>query len=574
MSTTAEAERTVEEDVPPWAAGATRRMHELDPELDDAEIDILRGYGEEQTFSKGESLWSSGDRGPFMLVLEGGIDVVRRSAGGEHVIISHGPRHYIGEIVTMSGARALVAGRAREDLRALVIQSDDLRRLIATESELGEKLLLSFILRRMRMVAERLADVTLLGRPETPAAADLQSFLSRNGIPFETLHPDTDREQTAERLQAHQLTESDLPVVIYNGAALKAPTNRELAERLGFTAEIDCGVTYDVAVVGSGPAGLAAAVYAASEGLSVVVLEHCAPGGQAGSSSKIENYMGFPTGISGQALMGRAYLQAQKFGAQIAVARELLTFECGDPLHKLELDGDDIVYARAVVVASGAVYRQPDIAGLESFGGVHYGASYVEGELCRGQDVAVIGGGNSAGQAAVYLSRRAKSVHILIRGEDLSSSMSDYLIQRIERTQNIHLHPHTEVDRIVGESAIEGLALRDNRTDETSTLDASHLFIFIGARPGTAFVRGQLALDDKGFILTGDALGADTLERHGWALERPPHLLETSCPRVFAAGDVRSGSIKRVASAVGEGSVSVQFIHSVLDDENRESSSP
>ncbi len=553
--------------VPPWAAGAAERMHELDPELNDDEIDILRGYGEECEYEDGEVVWSSGDRGPFVLVLEGGIDVLNPGDGDEHIIISHGPRHYVGEIITMSGGRALVSGRAKGRLRAVFVQSENLRRLIATESDLGEKLLQSFILRRMRMVAEGLSDVTLIGRTETPLAADLQSFLSRNGIPFETLHPEREGERVSAQLEQHDLSLDNLPVVICNGTPLVQPSNRDLAEQLGFTAEIDCGVTYDVAVIGSGPAGMASAVYAASEGLSVVVLENCAPGGQAGSSSKIENYMGFPTGISGQALMGRAYLQAQKFGAQIAVARELLTFECGDPLHKLRIDGGDIIYARAVVIASGAVYRQPNIEGMDQFGGVHYGASHVEGELCRGQDVAIIGGGNSAGQAAVYLSKRAKTVHILIRGESLASSMSDYLIQRIERIPNIRLHNHTEVDRILGDSGMEQLEVRNNQDDTHSTLDVTHLFIFIGAKPGTDFVQGELALDAKGFILTGDAIDAETLEEHGWKAERPPYLLESSCPRVFAAGDVRAGSIKRVASAVGEGSVSVQFIHQVLAED-------
>ena len=295
----------------------------------------------------------------------------------------------------------------------------------------------------MRMVAERLADIVLVGNPETADGSRLQRFLSRNGIPFRTLNPVREENEAQQHLNAHGLTEADLPIVICNGKPLKTPSNRELAEHLGFTAEIDCGETYDVAVVGSGPAGLAAAVYAASEGLSVVVLEACAPGGQAGSSSKIENYMGFPTGISGQALMGRAYLQAQKFGAQIAMSRELREFECGDPLHKLRIDGGDVVYSRAVVVASGAVYRQPSIDGLENFGGIHYGASHVEGELCRGQEVAIIGGGNSAGQAAVYLSGRAKKVNILIRGANLAASMSDYLIQRIDRIPNIELMTHT-----------------------------------------------------------------------------------------------------------------------------------
>lgn len=555
-----------QEETPPWAAGAAERMHELDPALDDDEIEILRAYGTEKAYSAGDWLWRAGDRGPFMLALDGSIDVIHQSNGAKHVVINQGPRHYIGEIITMSGGRALVSGRAHEDLKVLVLEPDDLRRLIATEADLGEKLLLSFILRRMRMVAEGLADVTLVGESSWPDAARLQRFLSRNGIPFRTLRPNVDDAEIESRFKSAGVEVSDQAIVICNGEALIAPSNRELAEQLGFTAEIDCGVTYDVAIVGSGPAGLAAAVYAASEGLSVVVLESCAPGGQAASSSKIENYMGFPTGISGQALMGRAYLQAQKFGAQIAMARQLLEFECGDSLHKLRIDDNDLIYARAVVLASGAVYRQPNIDGLDGHGSIHYGASHVEGEFCRGQDVAIIGGGNSAGQAAVYLSKRARSVHILIRGSSLSASMSDYLVQRINQTPNVVLHTHTEVGSIEGDKRIDHLVIRDNRDDSTKSLDVSHLFIFIGAKPGTEFMDGKIALDGRGFALTGPALDGETLKQFEWPLERQPYLLETSCPRVFAAGDVRSGSVKRVAAAVGEGSVCVQFIHTVLEE--------
>lgn len=564
MNATQESQSSDTEQVPPWAAGANKRMEELYPDLNDEEFEVLREYGEEQAFEKGSVLWVSGARAPLMAILEGGIDVVRREEDDEQVIVSLGAGQFVGEINSMSGARSLLAGRASESLKAIVVHPNDVRRLIATESDLGEKILQSFILRRMRLVAERLANVTLLSRAGSKSGEELQSFLSRNGLPFNNVDPASRQDQATRLLAAHGLSEADLPVIVSDEIALAKPSNREVAELFGLSAEIDCGVTYDVAVVGSGPAGLAAAVYAASEGLSVLVLESCAPGGQAGSSSRIENYMGFPTGISGQALMGRAYLQAQKFGAQVAIARELLAFEPGDPWHKLRIDGDDIVFARAVVIATGAVYRQPAIDGLDECGGVHYGASFIEGELCRGQDVAIVGGGNSAGQAAVYLSKRARRVHILIRGAKLSSSMSDYLIQRIEHIPNIDLHSHSEVDGIIGDSSIEGLVVRNNKTDSTTDFDVSHLFIFIGAKPGTDFVDDKLALDDKGFVLTGDALDSDTRQTLGWNVERRPYLLEASCPRVFAVGDVRSGSVKRVASAVGEGSVSVQFIHNVL----------
>ncbi|HSF47023.1 MAG TPA: FAD-dependent oxidoreductase, partial [Burkholderiales bacterium] len=323
---------------------------------------------------------------------------------------------------------------------------------------------------------------------------------------------------------------------------------------------------FDVAIVGAGPAGLAAAVYAASEGLSAVMIESCAVGGQAGTSSKIENYLGFPTGISGQALVGRAHIQAVKFGAEVAVAREVTRLHCGDPFHTLELDIAQRIRARSIVIASGAIYRQPPIEGLATFdgSGVHYGASYIEGQFCRGKDIAIVGGGNSAGQAAVYLSDHARKVSILVRGEGLAESMSNYLIRRIDRAENIELLPCTEVERIEGGERISALVIRDVRNGETRRLEASHLFIFIGAQPATRFAVDDLILDDKGFVKTGDALSVDELESAGWRLARRPYLLETSCPRVFAAGDVRAGSVKRVASAVGEGSICVQLIHQAL----------
>jgi thioredoxin reductase (NADPH) len=370
----------------------------------------------------------------------------------------------------------------------------------------------------------------------------------------------------AERAQSLDAAGSKLPLLICDNRRLTNPSNREIAECLGFAAELSECDQFDVGIVGAGPAGLAAAVYAASEGLSVVVVESCAVGGQAGTSSKIENYLGFPTGISGQALAGRAYLQAEKFGAEVAVAREVTKLYCGDPFHTLELDQAQRIKARSIVIASGAIYRQPPIEGLARFdgSGVHYGASYIEGQFCRGKDIAIVGGGNSAGQAAVYLSEHARRVSIIVRGESLAESMSSYLIRRIDNAGNIELLPYTEIERIEGGERITGLVVRDSRNGETRRLEASHLFIFIGAQPATRFAADDLVLDDRGFVKTGDALSVDDLRSAGWPLTRRPYLLETSCPRVFAAGDVRAGSVKRVASAVGEGSICVQLIHQAL----------
>ncbi|HET6756417.1 MAG TPA: FAD-dependent oxidoreductase [Burkholderiales bacterium] len=551
---------------PPWAAGTENRQHELNPELTEDQINIVRRYGEEREIADGTLLWNIGDRKRgFFLVLEGKLEIFRRTESGEHVIITHGRGHYGGETTTLSAGGALLAGRAKGRTRVLAVSTEKLRELIAIETTLSETILLSFILRRMRMIAERLGGVTLVGSSSQRDTGRIRTFLTRNGVPHEVV--DVDRGADIEsRVQALHATATKLPLLICDPQRLTNPSNREIAECLGFAAELREGAEYDVAIIGAGPAGLAAAVYAASEGLSVVVIESCAVGGQAGTSSKIENYLGFPTGISGQALAGRAYIQAVKFGAEIAVACELTKLYRGDPFHTLELDGADRIRARSIVIASGAIYRQPPIEGLETFDGssVHYGASYIEGQFCHGKNVAIVGGGNSAGQAAVYLSDHARKVSIIVRGEGLAESMSDYLIRRIDRTENIELLPNTEVERIEGNDRISALVIRDNRNGETRRLQASHLFIFIGAQPATSFASDDLILDNKGFVKTGDALSIEELDFAGWKLTRRPHLLETSCPRVFAAGDVRAGSVKRVASAVGEGSICVQFIHQTL----------
>jgi thioredoxin reductase (NADPH) len=561
-------ENRIQQAPPPWAAGTENRQHELNPELTEDEIDIVRRYGEEREIADGTPLWNIGDRKRgFFLVLEGELEIFRRTASGEHVIITFGRGHYGGETATLSGNGALLAGRAKGHTRVLAVSTEKLRELIALEATLGETILLSFILRRMRMIAEQLGGVTLVGSSSERDTARIRTFLTRNAVPHEFV--DADRGAAVEaRVQSLHAAAIKLPLLICDERRLANPSNREIAECLGFAAELSEDAEFDVAIVGAGPAGLAAAVYAASEGLSVVIIESCAVGGQAGTSSKIENYLGFPTGISGQALAGRAYIQAEKFGAEIAVAREVTKLYCGDPFHTLELDGADRIKARSIVVASGAIYRRPPIEGLQTFdgGGVHYGASYIEGQFCHGKDIAIVGGGNSAGQAAVYLSEHARKVSILVRGDGLTESMSNYLIRRIDNAENIELLPYTEVERIEGDG-IRTLVIRDVRNGETRRLEASHLFIFIGAQPATRFAADDLVLDDKGFVKTGDVLSIGELRSAGWRLTRRPYLLETSCPRVFAAGDVRAGSIKRVASAVGEGSICVQFIHQTLAEQ-------
>lgn len=553
-------------EAPPWVAGTDARHEELYPKLSDEEVQIFANGGEAQTFKAGDWLWRVGDQNvDFYVVLHGEMEIVGLRADREHVIVRHGPGSYSGEIASMSGGGALVGGRASTDLRVIAVKRERTRQVIANEPELGEKVLLSFILRRMRLTAEALGDVQLVGNEEDPHTATLAAFLMRNGVPFEMIDTRSEPERSQKILRDRGLPESDRPVIATRGETLVSPSRLEAAELIGFTTHIDSIAEVDVAVIGAGPAGLAAAVHAASEGLVVAVIESWAPGGQAGSSSKIENYLGFPTGISGQALAGRAFIQAQKFGARVAVARQVLSFQPGVPRHELRLDRGDTLYARSVVVATGAVYRSPTIERLDGLRRVHYGASHFEGQLCRGRDVAVVGGGNSAGQAAVYLSRRARSVHIIVRGSGLSHSMSSYLIQRLDQIPNVTLHPDTIVEAALGDEAVAGVRIRHQPSGRTSELAASHLFIFVGAQPGTDFLKGSVALDEKGYVVTGDQLDADARQRFGWPLERDPYPLETSCPGVFAAGDVRAGSIKRVAAAAGEGTACIASIHRILE---------
>ena len=536
-----------ERDLPPWVAGSENRDHELNPDLSEDQIATIARYGKERSFQDGEWVWHAGDRhAGLQLVLEGELEIVDTTGGDERIIITHDRGGYGGEIVTLAGRGAYVGGRAKGPSRIVCIGTDGLRRLMALEPELGEIILVSFIVRRMRMLANTLGSVRLHGVAEQAATANLRSFLSRHGVPLQMVHDEGD--------------EKPIPRAVVGERELVRPTIRELAEAIGLAAQIDEGAHYDLAVMGGGPSGLAAAVYGASEGLSVLVVESFSPGGQAGTSSRIENYLGFPTGISGQGLAGRAFLQATKFGAEIANARDVQSVECGRP-HSIALDGGTKVSADAVVVATGAVYREPPVKGLDRFkgGGVHYGASHIEAQLCRDTDVAIIGGGNSAGQAAVFLSRYVRSIRILVRNEGLASTMSSYLVDRIEEADNIEVMPHTETVEAKGDMTLERLVLEDRRTGERSELEVPHVFIFIGAVPASDFLPEEVQLDRNGFVCTGSDLKGEN-----WPLDREPKRLETSCPGIFAVGDVRAGSVKRVASAVGEGSVCVSFVHEWL----------
>jgi thioredoxin reductase (NADPH) len=424
----------------------------------------------------------------------------------------------------------------------------------------------AYILRRLALLASGYGDAVVIGSRDSAATLRLQEFLVRNGQPYR--YVDVVRDPDVQTLldQFH-VGVGDVPVLICRGErVLRNPSNAEVADCLGFNPRLDDGVVHDVVVCGAGPAGLAAAVYGASEGLDVLVLEANAPGGQAGTSSKIENYLGFPTGVSGQALTGRALSQARKFGARIAVARSAVGLYCDETPMRIELSDGTSVRARTVVVATGAEYNKLDVEGLRRFEGVgvYYAATVVESQRCESDEIVVVGGGNSAGQAATFLARTCRHVQMLVRGPDLAASMSRYLIRRIEETPNITLRRRTHIVAVDGGDHLESVTWRDDATGEESTRAVRHVFTMAGASPNTDWLRGCVAMDDKGFVLTGSDIGRDLLRPEKWPFDRLPHLFETSRPRVFAVGDVRATSVKRVASAVGEGSVCIQLVHRAL----------
>lgn len=547
-----------------WEGPGNERRDQMFPTLSSTQIAGLSSFGIERTFPKGTMLWDIGDRNPdFYVVLDGTLEVVRRDAFGiDTVIASHTKGRFSGETNMLTGRGAMVAARAGADLRVLVVPAVKLRDLMVTNSQLGELIMRSFILRRVRMVADGASDLLVVGSRHCAGTQQLLEFVTRNGQPYNFIDLETS-DGFSDLLERFDLGPSDMPIVLTShGVPLHNPSLRAVAERLGLSLQVDGEAIYDLAVVGAGPAGLASAVYAASEGLDVIVVDPMAPGGQAGSSSKIENYLGFPTGISGQALAGRAFMQSQKFGAKILIPARLERLHCGNPYHELELDTGETIRSRFVVIASGAKYRKPALANLEKFegAGVYYGATYLEAQFCRGKEIAIVGGGNSAGQAAVYLAETAAKINVIVRSKDLAASMSRYLIRRIETTPNIEVLTCTELLELEGKSSLSATTWRNSETHETVRRPIRHLFIFIGATPNTDFLSSNVLTDTNGFIFTGGEV-AGTDRESKWPLARPPYPLETSCPGVFAAGDVRAMSTKRVASAVGEGSVVVQFVH-------------
>ena len=478
------------------------------------------------------------------------------------------PGQFSGEVSTLSGRRAFVTLRAVEEGEVIEVGRDELLALVQADSELSDLFVRAYLLRRVSLIAYGIGDVVLVGSMNSPGTLRIKEFLTRNRHPYNYIDLDRDA-GVQELLDRFRVGVDDIPVLICRGTVvLRNPTNGEVAGCLGFNDAIDQTHIRDVAIVGAGPSGLAAAVYGASEGLDVVMVEMNSPGGQAGSSSKIENYLGFPTGISGQELADRAYMQAQKFGAQIIVAKAATHLTCNRRPYVIEFDDGSHVTARAVIVASGAEYRRLSVDEPLRYegAGVYYGATFVEAQMCQGQDLIVVGGGNSAGQAAVYLGSTARRVHMLVRSEGLAESMSRYLIRRIEESQTIVVHPHTVIEALEGDAHLERVRWRDTQSGLVETNDVQHVFVMMGAVPNTRWVAGSLALDGRGFIKTGPDLSRDDLAGAHWPLVRAPHLLETSVPGIFAVGDVRGGNVKRVASAVGEGSIAMSFVHQVLHE--------
>jgi len=543
------------------------RRAQMFPTLSAAQIARAAVHAKRRSVSAGEILFEQGDpNAGIFVILSGTLEVVRPGLVGEDLVTVHSAGEFTGEVTSLSGRRNLVRGRMREPGDVLVIDGDGLKRLVQGDPDLSDVLMRAFILRRLGLLSHNLGDATLIGSSHSVGTLRLQEFFTRNGHPYAYLDVERDKDVQV-LLDRFHVGVADIPIVICRGEkVLKNLTNEEIADCFGLNAALDPNVIRDVVVVGAGPAGLAAAVYGASEGLGVLVVETNAPGGQAGTSSKIENYLGFPTGISGQALAGRALTQAQKFGADIAVARSVLSFACdGTGLYSLTLSNGAVIRSRAVVIASGVQYRRlalPDVARFEGVG-VYYGATAIEARLCAGEEVVVVGGANSAGQAAVFLSTQTRHVHILIRGSGLADTMSRYLIRRIEESPNITLWPRTEIIGLDGDDRLRAIRWRTG-TGASETRPIAHAFLMIGAEPNSQWLEGCVALDSKGFVKTGLDVDADDLARARWPLSRPPLLLETNRHRVFSVGDVRSGSVKRVASAVGEGSICIQLVHRAL----------
>ncbi|HZX93154.1 MAG TPA: FAD-dependent oxidoreductase [Myxococcales bacterium] len=532
------------------------------PRLSAAQLERLAGIGQRRTCAEGEIVVDQGEVAPgFFVVVSGALAIVQPTERGEQPLGMLREGQFTGEVSLITGRSTLVRIRVAKPGELLVITPEALRKIVQLDPDLSEVLMRAFILRRVGLIAAGAGDAVLVGSTHSAATLRIREFLGRNAQPYAYVDVDQDPDVQA-LLDRFHLSVGDVPILICRSQrVLKNPSNLEIAQCLGLNPAFDPALVRDVVIVGAGPAGLAAAVYGASEGLDVLVLEISAPGGQAGASTRIENYLGFPTGISGHELAGRAYAQAEKFGAEIVVARAAAALRCERRPYAVELSDGATLHARTVVIATGVQYRKPDSPALARFegAGVYYAATAMEAELCRGEDAVVIGGGNSAGQAAVFLAQRVRSVRILVRGRGLADTMSRYLVSRLEQTANVSVQPFQQVVGAGGGDHLETLEVRDLRAGERRSLAIRHVFVMTGADPNTAWLQGCVALDEKGFVKTGEAV-----DRSSWPLPRAPWILETSAPGVFAVGDVRSGSMKRVAAAVGEGSTAIQLVHRAL----------
>ncbi|HEV3062476.1 MAG TPA: FAD-dependent oxidoreductase [Vicinamibacterales bacterium] len=555
-------------DAPPLAPlNSESRPDQIFPTLNSEQIARISAHGTKRQIEPGEVVYEPGtEEVPFVVVIAGQLQMIRPSGTGDTAITMLGPGQFSGEANMLAGHRPMVRVLATQATEVLQLTRAQLLAIVQTDAELSEILMRAFILRRAELIARGFGDAVLVGSLHSSGAVRIKEFLTRNGHPY--AYVDLDRDPgVQELLDGFGVAVEDVPVVICRAdIVLRNPTNQQIAECLGLNDAIDQTRVRDVIVVGAGPAGLAAAVYGASEGLDVLVLDSHAPGGQAGSSSRIENYLGFPTGISGQELASRAYVQAQKFGAEIMIAKTAMQLTCGGQRYAVRIDNGPSVPARTVIVATGAEYRQPKLANLAQFegAGAYHGATFVESQLCSREEVIVVGGGNAAGQAAVFLARTASRVHMFIRSEGLAATMSRYLIRRIEESPAIVLHSHVDLVALEGDAHLERVQWRNNITGVVEARDIRHVFFMIGAAPNTRWLEGCVALDSKGFVKTGTDLSQGDLVAAHWPLTRAPFVLETSLPGVFAVGDVRSSSLKRVASAVGEGASAVALVHQVL----------
>ena len=544
------------------------RVEQIFPKLSPSQIDRFAARGHIRMIDHGEVLYEQGQSGaPLFVVVSGELEVIRPLLSVETLVTVFETGEFTGEVGTLSGRPTLFRVRASKPGKVIELDRQQILALLQDDDEIGQILMRAFILRRAELIASGVGDVVLVGSTESADTLRIKEFLMRNGQPYNFIDLEHDPD-VQDLLDSFHVAASEVPIMICRGEiVLRNPSRQQIVDCLGINESIDSTQIWDLVIIGSGPSGLAAAVYGSSEGLDVLALESSSPGGQAGSSSRIENYLGFPNGISGQELAARAYLQAQKFGAHhlLAKATRLL---CDRRPYTVELENGSRISTRCVVIASGAQYRKLSLENLKRFEGVgvYYGATFVEVQLCGGEEVIVVGGGNAAGQAAVFLARTTKRVHMLVRSSGLTETMSRYLARRIEETATITLHPYTEIIALQGGSHLESVQWRDSQTGQTENKEIRHLFVMTGANPNTTWLNGCVSLDREGFIKSGPDLSPEDLSGTHWPINRQPYLLETSLPGVFAVGDVRSGSIKRVASAVGEGSIAISFIHKVLQE--------